>query len=179
MTEHPLSPEILDQQVGGDHYRDMAIQPLDFIVQNRLDFVQGNIIKYVVRYKKKGGLEDIDKALHYLLALRSEYVATHAPDVSPSAVASYFVRGRELEQVPDDVQELAVRILFRGEYPGITQEEMTKASAEWDCAAPLKRYRATMLASQLLERYRVFEREHYTPSPDEVCDEIARQYRDI
>lgn len=55
-----------DTQVGGSHYKDLAIQPLEFIVKNNLDFLQGNVVKYVVRYKVKGGLEDLKKAKHYL-----------------------------------------------------------------------------------------------------------------
>lgn len=55
-----------DTQVGGNHYKDFAIQPLEFIVANNLDFVQGNVVKYVVRYKTKNGLEDLKKARHYI-----------------------------------------------------------------------------------------------------------------
>lgn len=55
-----------DSQVGGSHYKELAIQPLEFIVKNGLDFLQGNVVKYVVRYKVKGGLEDLKKARHYL-----------------------------------------------------------------------------------------------------------------
>jgi hypothetical protein len=55
-----------DTQVGGSHYKDLAIQPLEFIVKNGLDFLQGNVVKYVIRYKLKGGIEDLEKARHYL-----------------------------------------------------------------------------------------------------------------
>ena len=55
-----------DKQIGGDHYKNYAIQPVDFIVKNNLDFLQGNVIKYVVRHKHKNGIEDIEKAIHYL-----------------------------------------------------------------------------------------------------------------
>ena len=55
-----------ESQVGGNHYKDLSIQPLEFIVANDLDFCQGNVVKYVVRYKLKGGLEDLRKARHYL-----------------------------------------------------------------------------------------------------------------
>lgn len=55
-----------ETQVGGNHYKDLAIQPLEFIVKNDLDFLQGNVVKYVVRYKVKGGIEDLKKARHYL-----------------------------------------------------------------------------------------------------------------
>ena len=55
-----------DVQVGGDHYKRLAIQTWDFIASNDLDFFQGNIIKYVTRWKTKGGVEDLRKARHYL-----------------------------------------------------------------------------------------------------------------
>ena len=48
----------LDKQVAGSHYQDYAIQPLEFITKNKLSYIQGNIIKYVVRYEQKNGIED-------------------------------------------------------------------------------------------------------------------------
>lgn len=54
------------QQVGGSHYKDKAIQPWDFIVSNELGYLEGNVVKYVSRYKEKNGLEDLKKARHYL-----------------------------------------------------------------------------------------------------------------
>lgn len=56
----------LTVQVGGDHYKNMPIQPVEFIVANDLSFLQGNVIKYVCRYQSKGGLQDLEKARHYL-----------------------------------------------------------------------------------------------------------------
>jgi hypothetical protein len=58
-------PSSLDTQVGGNHYREYVIQPIEFITKNRLDFLQGNIIKYVCRHRQKGGAEDIRKIIHY------------------------------------------------------------------------------------------------------------------
>ena len=58
--EDPLS-----QQVGGTHYKDMAIQPIEFILANNLPFCEGNIIKYTCRYKQKNGVEDLRKVIHY------------------------------------------------------------------------------------------------------------------
>lgn len=55
-----------DSQVGGDHYKNMPIQPLAFIVANNIPFLEGNVIKYVVRWKLKHGLQDLKKAKHYL-----------------------------------------------------------------------------------------------------------------
>lgn len=55
-----------DTQVGGSHYAKFAIQPLEFIVRNNIPFLEGNVIKYVVRWKDKAGIEDLKKARHYL-----------------------------------------------------------------------------------------------------------------
>lgn len=52
-------------QVGGSHYQ-KAIQPWDYIIANSLGYLEGNIIKYVSRYKEKNGKQDLEKAKHYL-----------------------------------------------------------------------------------------------------------------
>ena len=58
------------RQIGGNHYKDFKIQPIEFITKNKLSFIQGNIIKYVCRFNKKNGNEDIDKAIHYCELLK-------------------------------------------------------------------------------------------------------------
>ena len=64
----------LGTQVGGDHYRALLIQPVEYISANELDFLQGNAIKYLSRHKGKGGAEDIKKAMHYCqLILELQY----------------------------------------------------------------------------------------------------------
>lgn len=64
----------LDIQEGGDHYRKMKIQPIEFIHANELDFLQGNVIKYITRHKNKNGAADVRKALHYCqLILELQY----------------------------------------------------------------------------------------------------------
>jgi len=55
-----------NEQVGGNHYRRMIIQPVEFIERNKLGFCVGNVIKYVCRYPHKGGIEDLRKARHYI-----------------------------------------------------------------------------------------------------------------
>lgn len=62
------------KEVGGNHYKDMVIQPIEFITKNGLGFIVGNIIKYVCRYKNKNGKEDLLKARHYIdLLIELEY----------------------------------------------------------------------------------------------------------
>jgi hypothetical protein len=55
----------LDKQVGGSHYKDMAIQPIEYIHKNGLGFCEGNIVKYITRWKTKNGIEDLKKVIHY------------------------------------------------------------------------------------------------------------------
>ena len=59
-----------DTQVGGTHYKGMPIQVSEFISKNRLDWCEGNAIKYICRHHLKGGVSDIDKAIHYLELLK-------------------------------------------------------------------------------------------------------------
>jgi len=54
-----------EKQIGGNHYKDRVIQPIDYIVKNNLDFLEGNVVKYITRHKLKGGVEDIKKVIHY------------------------------------------------------------------------------------------------------------------
>jgi|GEM_PF-1490271 len=65
-TDDIPDDDVNDIQIGGNHYKDTAIQPWDFIISNGLGYLEGNIVKYVSRYPKKGGLEDLRKAKHYL-----------------------------------------------------------------------------------------------------------------
>lgn len=66
----------LDRQEGGDHYKNYAIQPVDFAMRNGLDLCQANVVKYVCRFRDKGGLEDLKKARHYIdLLILYEYGA--------------------------------------------------------------------------------------------------------
>ena len=54
------------KQIAGTHYMKMVIQPAEFINKNKLPFAEGNAIKYICRHSAKGGVEDINKAIHYL-----------------------------------------------------------------------------------------------------------------
>jgi hypothetical protein len=67
MTNKKMFEEAFPQerQVGGNHYKDFCIQPYEFISKNNLSFFQGNVVKYVCRYKDKNGIEDLKKIIHY------------------------------------------------------------------------------------------------------------------
>jgi len=78
MTGLPVTPEedeafasmatggALTKQVGGSHYRDKGIQPIIYIHANELGFCEGNVVKYVTRWREKNGVADLKKAIHYL-----------------------------------------------------------------------------------------------------------------
>lgn len=68
MTEPNENP--LSYQVGGDHYKDLEYQPIEFFEDLHLDAFQANVIKYLARWRKKGGVEDLRKALHYATIAR-------------------------------------------------------------------------------------------------------------
>jgi len=63
----------LDTQVSGTHYKDMLIQPVEFIVKNDIAFLEANVIKYVCRHRNKNGIEDLNKAIHYLELAKELY----------------------------------------------------------------------------------------------------------
>jgi len=61
---HP--PSALEKQEGGKHYKELKIQPIEYIQANKLGYEQGNVVKYITRYADKGGVEDLLKAIHYI-----------------------------------------------------------------------------------------------------------------
>lgn len=60
----------LSSQVGGTHYKDMPIQPIEYCQKNKLGALETFVVKYVSRYKSKNGIEDINKAIHCLELLK-------------------------------------------------------------------------------------------------------------
>jgi len=78
------------KQVGGTHYKDMPIQPGEFIRKNNLGWYEGNAIKYICRHKQKGGVEDLHKAMHYLeLAMKEYHKETPSKKDKTSAYLTY------------------------------------------------------------------------------------------
>lgn len=65
----------LKSQIGGGHYKEYAIQPIEYAMANGLNYCQANAVKYITRYKDKGGREDLEKAIHNLqILIELEYV---------------------------------------------------------------------------------------------------------
>ena len=73
------------KQVGGSHYKDMAVQPSEFINKNKLLFAEGNAIKYICRHAHKGEIQDLEKAKHYIdMIIERDYkIQTEDPDMTP------------------------------------------------------------------------------------------------
>jgi hypothetical protein len=61
-----MSESSLSKQVAGDHYKDLPIQPVEYIHVNNIGYMEGNVIKYISRWRKKNGIADLEKAKHYI-----------------------------------------------------------------------------------------------------------------
>ena len=64
MSTKPESP--LESQVGGDHYKQLVIQPVEYIHKNGIGYMEGCAIKYLTRWRNKGGIQDLEKAKHFI-----------------------------------------------------------------------------------------------------------------
>lgn len=89
----------LDTQVGGNHYKNLAIQPVEYIFKNNLGYFEGCVIKYVTRWKDKGGVQDLEKAKHFLELLIDQQ-EQHAKDGMLSLVQEELVECEDQKDVP-------------------------------------------------------------------------------
>ena len=72
--ERSMNMSALDTQEGGSHYKDLPIQPVEYITKNKIPFIEGCIIKYATRHRYKNGTEDVKKIIHFAkLLLELEY----------------------------------------------------------------------------------------------------------
>ena len=62
-----------NKQIGGDHYKKLAIQPMEYALQNKLDYAQANVVKYVTRHADKNGKQDLLKAIHNIELMIAHY----------------------------------------------------------------------------------------------------------
>ena len=85
-----------EEQHGGRHYITKPIQPWDYIIANQMGYLEGNIIKYISRYKDKGGIDDLIKASHYLEKLIEVTINERVQEVADSKTV---VAGEETNQV--------------------------------------------------------------------------------
>ena len=98
----------LDQQIGGKHYKSMPYQPVKLITELNLNFIQGNIVKYVSRYKFKNGKQDLEKILHYAQLGQELDPLNVAPfDYAMSAIKIYLFTNK-LDETVGKVIEAAI-----------------------------------------------------------------------
>lgn len=78
----------LETQVAGSHYKDLKIQPVEYIHANNIPFIEGSIIKYATRWRDKGGIKDLEKIKHFvdlLIELESKCGTTQMTKLKPRA----------------------------------------------------------------------------------------------
>lgn len=80
ITDNPL-----DTQINGSHYKELAIQPVEYIHANGIGYMEGNVIKYVTRWRSKGGVADLHKAKHYIDLLIELEQRQNAPKTAQGA----------------------------------------------------------------------------------------------
>ena len=68
----------LTKQVGGSHYKKFKIQPAEFCHVNGIPYIESTVIKYICRWRDKGGFQDLDKAIHFIELLKELENATNS-----------------------------------------------------------------------------------------------------
>ena len=109
------------KQIGGAHYKNMKIQPAEFINQNNLQFAEGNAIKYICRHKHKGEIQDLEKAKHYIDMIIDRDYGNQA---KPLPYGFTFTPSKNPDMTPMTEEE---------EYrnAGITKEEAEKVDSNY------------------------------------------------
>lgn len=88
-----------DTQIGGNHYK-KAIQPVEYIHANNLNFFEGNVIKYITRHREKGGKLDLQKAIHYIeMLMQFEY--PDSTGITENAIAEENLKGGDIVSIKD------------------------------------------------------------------------------
>ena len=76
-----MTSKVYNKQIGGSHYKSMAVQPSEFINKNKLQFAEGNAIKYICRHAHKGEVQDLEKAKHYIdMIIERDYPLIPMPE---------------------------------------------------------------------------------------------------
>jgi hypothetical protein len=102
----------LNSQVGGNHYKQLAIQPVEYITKNNLGWCEGNIIKYITRHQCKGQASDLDKVIHYAQLAKELYYSDeyYSDDNGP------LISGPSSEKMDQSGEEDAWRNLDQVRY---------------------------------------------------------------
>ena len=79
-----------NKQIGGTHYRRMKIQPSKFVIENKLLFPEGNVIKYICRHPYKGRKEDLEKAKHFIdMIIERDYSEEESEEIKETWIEGY------------------------------------------------------------------------------------------
>ena len=90
-----MTTKARDKQVGGSHYRDLPIQPTEYIRKNSLGWCEGNVIKYITRWQTKGGKQDLEKCIHYIELLLEDTLEPEPEELSPEPEELTFQTRRD------------------------------------------------------------------------------------
>lgn len=104
----------IDVQVGGNHYQKFNIQPIELIASLGLNFFQGNIFKYVTRYKYKNGIEDLKKAIHYCDLAEQYHPYTWSPVNKDDKAYEWIEANKDV--IDRDFYEKFIPVLYYGFY---------------------------------------------------------------
>ena len=121
---------IYEKQIGGSHYKNMKIQPSEFINKNNLPFAEGNAIKYICRHRFKNGKEDLEKAVHFIeMIIERDY-----PTIPMTEEEEYRNAGITKEEAEKTYPPKNSWGMIKP--PETTQKEWVKGYKEWkkgDC----------------------------------------------
>ena len=124
-----MNMSAIQTQIGGSHYKDLEIQPVEYIHANGIGYMEGNVIKYITRWKAKGGIADLEKAKHYielLIELETEKQSVDAMEKTAES-QSGWIEWNGGECPVDPVQKVEA-MLRCGELHFATASRF-----EWDC----------------------------------------------
>ena len=84
------------KQIGGSHYKSFAIEPWKFVQENNLNPFQANVIRYACRYKKKGGIQDLEKIIHYC-EMEIDFIKKKNDDVTHAEVEEFAAEVAQMQ----------------------------------------------------------------------------------
>lgn len=119
-----------DKQISGKHYKENSIQPWDYVAANNLGYFEGSAIKYITRWRNKGGIADIQKAIHFLEKL----IELESPALDPVATPTGKPAYPELERATKRLSDTPkVAEYSRDTYrpPSDFWQELNKVTEQW------------------------------------------------
>lgn len=90
----------LNEQISGNHYKDLKIQPVEYIHANKMPFIEGSVVKYITRWRAKGGVKDLEKIKHFV-DLLIELESKGQDKVNSSTIVGATTRAPSGVSTPD------------------------------------------------------------------------------